>query len=120
VIESTVALMLVSLLVIGPLAWRGWKDSREAQALAVRAVVHAAVVHALGGESLVAVRVLAPTPWREGRVILSAPTGCEVLIWTVWLAVVARLPRTYDLVVQSGPRHVPRPRLAILAWGQAA
>src|SRR5262245_46672213 len=101
-VESIVMLGVVSALVVGPLAWRVWRDRGEARALAVRADVHAALVRALGGESLVAIRVLPATAWQDGRVILSAPTGCESLIRSAWGAVVAKVPDGYDLVVRSG------------------
>jgi len=119
-IESVVALVLLSLLVAGPLGWREWRDRGEAKALAVRADIHAALTRTLGGESLVAVRVLPPTPWRAGQVILSTPSGCEALIRTGWQAVMAKLPHDYDLVVRSAERASPPPVGITLAWGQVA
>ncbi len=119
-IQSLFVSALLGLLVAGPLAWRLWKDRAEARALSVRAEIHAAVARALGGESLVALRVLPPMPWREGQVILSAPRGCEALIRAGWEAALAKLPRDYDLVVRSAERPSPRLAVAPLAWGQAA
>ena len=119
-VQSFVALVFVGLLVIGPLAWSAWMTRREARALGVRAEIHAAVARALGGESFVAVRVVAPTPWSEGRVFLSAPAGCESLVTAVWESVAAKLPRDYDLIVQPSDRRVPAPSVAPLAWGHAA
>ena len=119
-VQSLVMLVVVSALVIGPLAWRVWRDRGEARALAVRADVHAALVGALSGESLVSVRVLPRTPWQDGRVILSAPTGCESLIRSAWSAVVAKVPDGYDLVVRSGHGAVPRAPFTPLAWGEVS
>ena len=64
-VEAIIGAALVGALVVAPLGWRVWQDRRTERALAVRAVVHAALVRALGGESLVAVTVLtAATPAR--------------------------------------------------------
>ena len=52
-----IAMGLVALLFVGPLVWRTWRDHLEERALSLQADLQAAVNHALGGESLVAVRV---------------------------------------------------------------
>jgi hypothetical protein len=96
--------MAIGVLLIGPIAWRAWRDRCDALALAVRAEVSAAVRQALHGESLVAVHVEAPRPGRSGRVILSVPGGWEWLIREAWPRVVARVPADYELVVRAGAR----------------
>ena len=50
---------LLTLLFIGPLLWRARRDQLEDGALELQADIQAAVNHHLGGESLVAVRVVA-------------------------------------------------------------
>ena len=102
-----VPVVLIGTLVLGPIAWRVWRDRREEQALEVRAGVAAAVRQALGGDSLVAVQVEPPRPLRSGRVILSVPGGWEWLIREAWPRVVAHVPRDYELVVRAGARPAP-------------
>ena len=119
-LESMLMLVFASSLIAGPLGWRAWRDQAEARALAVRADIHAALTRALGGESLVSLRVVPSMPWREGRVFLSAPSGCESLVRSAWSAVVAKVPPDYDLVVRSGRRQIPPAPFPLLAWGQAA
>jgi hypothetical protein len=55
----------------------------------------------LGGESLLAIEVEPPAPWRRGRVILTAPRRWEWLVETVVAPVLARIPAGYDLVVPA-------------------
>ena len=83
------------------LTWRNVSDRRRHRAEAVTATVRAAVAHTLGGESLVAVRVQAPTPWARGRVHLSAPDGYRALVDESCLNVAQRLPLAYDLVIHG-------------------
>ena len=107
------AISPIGLLVLAPLLGRVWQDRRREAALTVRAQVHQAVRKALGGESYVSIAVDAPTPWRAGRVRLSAPTGWECLIDQVTTDVLASMPRTYELVLRPGRRPAiarPRPR----------
>ena len=58
------ALAFISMLVVGPLAWRVWSDRNEGRALAVQASVRRALVRAFGGEPAVSVRVVPSMPWR--------------------------------------------------------
>ena len=83
------------------LAWRTAVDRRRERAAMVGASVRAAVAHALGGESLVAVRVELPTPWTHGRVHLSAPHAYRRLVDESCLDVAQRLPLAYDLVIHG-------------------
>jgi hypothetical protein len=83
------------------LVWRNATDRRRDRAATITAGARAAVAHALGGESLVAVRVELPTPWAPGRVHLSAPNGCRRLVAEACLDVAQRLPLAYDLVIHG-------------------
>src|SRR2546425_12329741 len=74
-LETVVATSFVAALVVLPLAWRVWRDRAEERALALQADLRAAIFRALHGDSLLAVRVPPPMPWRTGRVLLSAPAG---------------------------------------------
>ncbi|HEY2996783.1 MAG TPA: hypothetical protein VGM22_28535 [Methylomirabilota bacterium] len=99
-VEAIIGAALVGALVVAPLGWRVWQDRRTERALAVRAVVHAALVRALGGESLVAVTVRPPAPGRPGRVELTAPSDWRFLLESAWSAVMPHVPDDYELVVR--------------------
>jgi len=101
-LETLSALGFVGALVAAPLAWREWRDRREAQGLRLQADVRDAVNRRLEGESLVSVRV------RPGA-----------LVEQVWLPVVARIPPDYELVVRPARRRVPA-RAADPEWTRAA
>jgi hypothetical protein len=94
-----VALFIGSLVVV-PLAWRLALDRRVERALTIRAHVHAALVRALGGESLVAVNVEPPLAWRPGRIVLTVPSDWQFLLEPAWTAIVHRVPADYELVVK--------------------
>jgi hypothetical protein len=91
-------LMLVGLIVV-PLLWRVRQDRRAERALAIRAQAYAALVRALGGESLISLQAEAPTLWRPGRLVLSAPSDWQWLLAPAWNAVAAQVPIDYELVV---------------------
>ena len=99
-VEGIVGTMLVVGLVVAPLAWRVWQDRRTERALALRAVVHADVTRALGGDSLVAVNVEPPVLGRPGRVELTAPTDWRFLLEPAWTAVMPHVPDNYELVIR--------------------
>lgn len=99
-LSAFVTALIIGSLMVVPLGWRVWQDRRVERALTVRASVHAAVVRALGGESLVAVNVEAPVLWRPGRVVLTAPADWGFLLEPAWAAVVRRVPAGYELVVK--------------------
>lgn len=101
-IEAAFGLVLAAALTVGPLLWRVSVDRRRERALMLQAAIGAAVNQALGGESLLAVQVTPPGPWRRGRVILSAPLGWGWLVEAAWEAVMALLPAGYELVVRPG------------------
>lgn len=106
-LEALGALAFVGALVAAPLAWREWRDRREARGLRVRADVQDIVNRRLEGESLVSVRVRPGAPWRPGRVELSTPSGWEWLVDEVWRPVLERVPSGYELVVRPGHRVEP-------------
>jgi hypothetical protein len=118
-LETLGALGFVGALVVAPLAWREWRDRREAQGLRLQADVREAVNRRLEGESLVSVRVRPGALWRPGRVELSTPSGWEWLVEQVWLPVVARIPPDYELVVRPARPRVPA-RAADPEWRRAA
>jgi hypothetical protein len=88
--------------VLGLLAWRRAQDARALAAGVVRADIHAGVTRALGGETFLAVDVLAPALWRRGRVRLWAPTNHEGLIGAAAPTVFDRLPAHYDVTIHLG------------------
>ena len=88
--------------VLGLLAWRRAQDGRALAAAVVRADIHAGVTRALGGETFLAVDVLAPALWRRGRVRLWAPTNYEGLIGAAAPTVFDRLPAHYDVTIHLG------------------
>ena len=88
--------------VVAALLWSGRRDQLRNRANHVRADINAAAYRALGGESVLSVRVEPRGPWRTGRVHLSAPGGYEFLIASVSGAVISRLPDHYELVVHRG------------------
>jgi hypothetical protein len=112
--------VVIGALVIGPIAWRAWRDRCDARALAVRAEVSAALRQALHGDSFVAVHVESPRPGRSGRVILSVPGGWEWLIREAWPRVVSRVPADYELVVRAGARRAAPEAPAVDAMRRAA
>ena len=99
-LAAMVGLAWIGLLVVAPLLWRVLHDRRAERALAVRAVVHAAVVRALGGESLVSIDVRPPGLARPGRIELSAPADWQFLLPPAWNAALARVPTGWELVVR--------------------
>jgi hypothetical protein len=84
------------------LLWSEVRDRRRDQADGVRAEIHAATNHVLGGETMLSVQVEAARRWRRGRVHLSVPGGYESLIARVSRTVIERLPNRYELVIHRG------------------
>ena len=97
-----VTLVMCLAAVLGLLAWRRAMDARALAASVVRADIHAGVTRALGGETFLAVDVLAPALWRRGRVRLWAPTNYEGLIGAAAPTVFDRLPAHYDVTIHLG------------------
>jgi hypothetical protein len=95
-------LALTTAPVIALLVWLQQHDRRLSEAGRLRADLHHAANRALGGESLLAIRVDHATSWRRGHVHLSAPLGYEWLVGDVSPAVLSRLPERYDLVIHCG------------------
>jgi hypothetical protein len=100
-LSEIIALVFVVGLSVGPLLWRLGQDRRTERALAIRAQVHAALVQALGGESVVTVSAELPRPWRAGRVVLSAPFDWQYLLEPAWHGIMDHVPDGYELVVKS-------------------
>jgi hypothetical protein len=100
-VDVAVALMLCAIVIVGPLAWRVWRDRQEEKALQLRADINATVNQRLDGESLVSVHVMPSAPWHAGRVILSAPHGYESLIDDVSAPVLRQVPDDYELVLKA-------------------
>jgi universal stress protein family protein len=84
------------------LLWCEVRDRRREQADVVRAEIHAATSHVLGGETMLSVQVDPALRWRRGRVHLSVPGGYESLIARVSRTVIERLPTRYTLVIHRG------------------
>jgi len=84
------------------LLWCEVRDRRRDRADVVRAEIHAATNHALGGETMLSIQVEPALRWRRGRVHLSVPGGYESLIARVSRTVIERLPKRYELVIHLG------------------
>ncbi len=97
-----VAATLVLAMMVGPLVWRVMLDRREQRARELEADVRSAIREALGGESMLAVRVEPPTPLHAGRVMLSVAHGWESLMQPAWPKALAATPADYELVVTPG------------------
>ena len=102
-----IAVGLVSLLFIGPLVWRTWRDNLEDRALSLQADIQAAVNHALGGESMVAVRVRPGAQRDMGTVEMFVPSGWESVLEEVWPVVLSHIPAGYVLVFRPSPASAP-------------
>jgi len=100
---------IVALLFVGPLVWRTWRDHLEDRALALQADLQAAVNHALGGESLVSVRVRAGAHDKTGTVEIYVPAGWEDVLEDVWPVVLSHMPTGYLLVFRPSPAAAPAP-----------
>jgi hypothetical protein len=102
-----IAMGLVGLLFIGPLVWRTWRDHLEERALSLQADLQAAVNHALGGESLVAVRVKPGAQSDMGTVEVFVPSGWESELEDVWPVMLSHIPAGYVLVFRPSPIAAP-------------
>jgi hypothetical protein len=118
--EAVVGFVLLGSAVFGPLVLRIALERREDQALRLRAIVHAAAVQVLGGESFLAVHVTPPLLWRPGRVSLSTPADWECLVERVWPRVLALVPADYELIVKEARRLEPMLDHDAVAVGRAA
>src|SRR5215468_2765519 len=106
-----IVIALISMLFLGPLLWRARRDRLEDRALALQADIQAAVNHHLGGESLVAVRVIRGPARGIGRVEIFVPAGWELLLDSVWPVVLRHVPAGYELVFRPSraPLHHDAP-----------
>src|SRR2546422_4942193 len=66
VMTALITMSLLSLLFLGPLVWRLWREPPEARPPPRRAEVHAAVKPRLGGEATAAAPAHAGSPARPG------------------------------------------------------
>ncbi|HEV8615215.1 MAG TPA: hypothetical protein VGU22_06950 [Methylomirabilota bacterium] len=119
-IEALVVIVLLGSLTLGPLALRILAERRADRALRLRAIIHAAAVRELHGDSFLAVHVTPPTLWRAGRVSLSTPADWACLVERVWPHVLALVPAEYELVVKEARRAEPAPAVGHPALGRAA
>ena len=106
----TIFAILLTALVIGPLALRVWQERQADRGLAIRADIDAVMRHALHGDSLLGVQVVPEAPWRTGRVEVSVPQGWDPVLAEVSEPILRHVPPGYELVVQH-PR-VPELRAA--------
>jgi hypothetical protein len=106
-LELVIGLAIVGGAVLGPIAWMGWRDWLRERALTLRGEIRTVVNRRLGGESLLAVEVTPWTPWRTGRVILTAPSEWQWLVEEVLMSVLERVPAGYELVVVAPERSTP-------------
>ena len=95
------ALVLTTAPVTLALVWRNAIDRRRRRADTMTATARTAVTSALGGESVVSVKVDLATPWAPGRVHLSAPDGYRALVDEACRDVAQRLPLAFDLVIHG-------------------
>ena len=72
---ALITMSLLSLLFLGPLGWRLWRDRLESRALELQAELQAAINASLGGESMIAVRVNPGSREQSGTVELFVPAG---------------------------------------------
>jgi hypothetical protein len=98
-----IVMALLSMLFLGPLLWRARRDRLEDRALALQADIQAAVNHHLGGESMVAVRVVAGAQNGMGTVEIFVPAGWDSVLEDVWPVVLKRVPTGYALVFRPSP-----------------
>lgn len=101
-LSDLIALVISVSPVLGLLAWREHVDRQRRAAGLVRADVHARATRALGGESLLAIKVEAPTAWRPGHVRLTTPSGYEPLIGRAFQTVPERVPNGYEVLIHCG------------------
>jgi hypothetical protein len=108
-IGSILALCVIALLVLVPLAWSVVRDRRAERALSLQAEVQHAIDRRLGGASYVVVHAEAPSLWHRGRVVLGAPRMAEALVDEVAPTALALTPKGYELVIALGPGSVEAP-----------
>ena len=108
-IGSLVALTVIALVVLAPLAWSVLRDRRAERALGLQAEIQHAIDRRLGGSSYVAVHAEAPSLWHRGRVVLGAPRMAETLVEEVAPTALGLTPAGYELVIALGPGPVEAP-----------
>ena len=112
--------LLVLGLFAGPLAARIVLDRRLARADAVAADLRAVIRRRLEGDSMVSVLVEPAGVWSPGRVFLTAPSGYQSLIDSVWPTVRRRVPAGYELVVPAAAPVLRVPSAAAPPLSRAA
>jgi hypothetical protein len=108
VMTALITMSLLSLLFLGPLVWRLWRDRLESRALELQAEIQAAINASLGGESMIAVRVNAGSREQSGTVELFVPAGWEDMLDPVWRVVLPLMPAGYTLVFRPSPASARR------------
>ena len=98
---AILAMLLISTVFLGPLAWRMWLDRRQTRADVVGAEVKAAIRQRFHGETMLSVLVIPRSLARAGHVVLSAPRGYEWLIEAAWRDVLRVMPTGYDVVLKG-------------------
>ena len=110
---ALITMSLLSLLFLGPLVWRLWRDRLESRALELQAEIQAAINASLGGESMIAVRVNAGSREQSGTVELFVPAGGEdILVSCGWQRrgrPVRARPRCAALRPRGAPRSLAPP-----------
>jgi hypothetical protein len=108
VMTALITMSLLSLLFLGPLVWRLWRDRLESRALELQAEIQAAINMSLGGESMIAVRVSPGSREQSGTVELFVPAGWEDMLDPVWRVVLPLMPAGYTLVFRPSPGSARR------------
>ena len=75
--------------------------------MSLQADIQAAVNHALGGESLVAVRVRPGAQRDMGTVEVFVPSAGRAILEDVWPVVLSHVPAGYALVFRPSPVAAP-------------
>jgi type II secretory pathway pseudopilin PulG len=102
-IASLVVVVILTLVLVGPLAWSIVRERRAERALALQADIQYAIDRRLGGTSYLMIHTEPPTLWHRGRVVLEAPRVAESLVDIVAPTALALTPSGYELVIALGP-----------------
>lgn len=98
--QPALAFLLFLAGLTGLLECLNWRDRRRARALQLAAEINAEVSRQLKGESLVVIEVLPASPWRSGRVVLTAPRN-EFLREVLSTPILSSIPANYELLVKA-------------------
>jgi|ERR1051325_1356643 hypothetical protein len=101
-LSDLVGLVATMAPVVFLLVWTEHAERRQQRAWMVRAEIDAGARRALGGDSMLAIDVDCPTPWRAGEVRVGTPSGYESLLCQAAHEVLARVPHGYDVIIHCG------------------